>query len=155
MRTGATVRQAEPVDGPAVAAAVSRLLVELGGAPASLPELERAAGQILADENAGLLLLAEDEAGEVVGFLGCSWQQAVRTAGRYGLIQELWVSPERRGRSVGASLLTALAGSASEGGILRIEVGLPGERYQQRAETEAFYVANGYTAVGTRMRRLL
>jgi GNAT superfamily N-acetyltransferase len=155
VKAGLTVRRAESIDVPAVAAAVARLLTELGATPAPPRELERAAQQIVADERSGLLLLAEDEAGEVVGFLGCSWQRAVRTAGCYGLIQELWVSPECRGRAVGASLLAALARAAGDRGLRRIEVGLPGERYQQREATEAFYAANGFATIGTRMRSLL
>jgi GNAT superfamily N-acetyltransferase len=98
---------------------------------------------------------ADGARGDIVGLLGVSWQTAVRIPGRYGLIQELWVHPSWRGREIGAELLDALRDVAREGGIARIEVGLPSERFPQLEATEAFYRANGFEPVGMRMKLLL
>lgn len=152
--TSLRIRRATLEDVAAVAGAVGDLLVELGGKPAAPRELEDAARALVRDEDAGALLVADAD-GELVGVLGASWQHAMRIPGRYGLIQELWVHPLWRARTIGGDLVVALFELAREEGIERLEVGLPGERFPQLAATEAFYLNNGFTAIGTRMRRLL
>ncbi|HEX4838127.1 MAG TPA: GNAT family N-acetyltransferase [Solirubrobacteraceae bacterium] len=156
MNTTATwrVRAGARGDVAAVAAAVRELLVELGGTPASAQGLEEAARALVEDGDAGALLVADAD-GELVGVLGVSWQLAMRIPGRYGLIQELWVHPSWRGRTIGGDLLVALFELARERGVARIEVGLPSERFARLAATEAFYANNGFATIGTRMRRLL
>ncbi|HUB37193.1 MAG TPA: GNAT family N-acetyltransferase, partial [Solirubrobacteraceae bacterium] len=72
---------------------------------------------------------------------------------RYGLIQDLWVDPGWRDRQVGRDLLAALVELAREREIGRLEVGLPPERFAGLKATEGFYLANGFTVLGTRMRR--
>lgn len=149
------VRRATEQDVGEVGIAVEELLLELGGKPAYPAALREAARELIADESLGVLLLAQSEEGDIVGFLGVSWQTAVRIPGRYGLIQELWVHPACRSRQVGAQLLQALADLARESGASRIEVGLPGEHFAQAQATEAFYRANGFQEIGLRMKLLL
>lgn len=149
-----SVRRATRADVPALAVAVCSLLVELGGRPSPQPALQRAAHRLL-EEEASVALLVADADGAVVGLLGASWQSALRIPGRYGLIQELWVHADWRGRTVGGALVSALCEIARERGVERLEVGLPGERFAKVASTEAFYADNGFTPIGTRMRRLL
>ncbi|HXB64855.1 MAG TPA: GNAT family N-acetyltransferase [Solirubrobacteraceae bacterium] len=91
--------------------------------------------------------------GSLVGVLAMSWQSAIHIPGRYALIQDLWVRPRWRGSGVGAGLLAALFALARARGAARVEVGLPRESFAGIAATEAFYVANGFTALGPRMRR--
>jgi GNAT superfamily N-acetyltransferase len=148
------VRRAGPQDVAGIAAAVRELLFELGGKPAPAQALQAAARALVEDESAGALFVA-DCAGKVVGFLGVSWQQAVRIPGRYGLIQELWVHPGWRSQAIGAELLRALADTARADGIVRVEVGLPSERFPSVEATKAFYEANGFSAIGLRMRLLV
>jgi len=148
------IRRARPADAPPIAVAVCSLLLELGASPAPQPSLQRAARALIKDETAGALLVADADAA-VVGLLGVSWQSALRIPGRYGLIQELWVHPDWRSRTVGGALVSALCRLARERGVARVEVGLPGERFTRLTATEAFYTANGFATIGTRMRRLL
>jgi branched-chain amino acid aminotransferase len=152
--TAFRVRPATHADAPALAVAVCSLLVELGADPSPQPTLQQAARALLQDEKASAVLVADAE-GAIVGFLGASWQSALRIPGRYGLIQELWVHPDWRSRMVGRALLSALCEQARERGVARIEVGLPGARFAGVAATETFYETNGFAAIGTRMRRLL
>lgn len=149
-----TVRHATAGDAPGIAAAVRELLFELGGKPASAEQLRDAARALVEDQDAGALFVAEAD-GKIVGFLGVSWQQAVRIPGSYGLIQELWVNPSWRSQAIGADLLEALNALARERGIGRIEVGLPGDRFPGVEATRAFYEANGFQPVGLRMRLLV
>jgi GNAT superfamily N-acetyltransferase len=148
------IREATHGDVPAIVAGVSELLVELGGEPAAADALEATARALIDDGSLGVLLVAQD-ADRIVGVLGVSWQIAIRIPGRYGLIQELWVHPSWRGRTIGGDLLVALFELAHRQRVSRLEVGLPSERFPQLGATEAFYSSNGFTTIGTRMRRLL
>jgi GNAT superfamily N-acetyltransferase len=148
------IRKAFHPDAPEIAACVAELLIELGGAPTAPSLLAKAALALIDDREAGAVLLADHDR-HIVGLLGVSWLQAIRTQGRYGLIQELWVHPAWRSQTIGADLLAALFEFAREREITRLEVGLPGERFPNLAATEAFYTNNGFQMIGTRMRRSL
>ncbi len=148
------VRAAGDEDLPAVVAAVSALLLEIGGTPPTAGAMSAAARSLLADGELGVLLVAEAGA-ELVGVLGSSWQTAIHVPGRYALIQDLWVHPAWRSRAIGADLLAALVDLAAGRQIMRIEVGLPQPSFATLGATEAFYANNGFTALGPRMRRLL
>jgi GNAT superfamily N-acetyltransferase len=146
------VRAAAGDEVPAIAAAVGELLAELGATPPSARAMEAAARVLIHDRHTGAVLVAESE-GALIGVLGASWQNAIHVPGRYGLIQDLWVQPSWRGSGVGAGLLAALFELAHERKLARVEVGLPREHFADLAATEAFYVANGFTVLGARMRR--
>jgi len=148
------VRPAGHSDVEAVAVAVRELLLELGGAPPELQAMQAATRTLIGSPEAGAVLVAQ--AGEgVVGVLGASWQMAIHVPGPYALIQDLWVERAWRGRAVGAGLLEALFELARAEELARVEVGLPRESFARFAATEAFYLGNGFTANGPRLRRLL
>jgi GNAT superfamily N-acetyltransferase len=149
-----SIREATHADVPTIAIALRELLIELGAAATLPAALEAPAHALIDDGSLGVLLVAE-EAGQIVGVLGVSWQIAIRIPGRYGLIQELWVHPSWRSRTIGGDLLTALFELAGRQQVTRLEVGLPSESFAHLAATEAFYVNNGFTTIGARMRRLL
>lgn len=148
------IREAAHADVPAIVVGVNQLLEELGGKPGATDALEQAAHALIDDAGAGVLLVAEN-LNDIVGVLGVSWQVAIRIPGRYGLIQELWVHPAFRGMTIGGDMVVALLDIARREGIARLEVGLPGERFPHLGATEAFYLNNGFSAIGVRMRRLL
>jgi GNAT superfamily N-acetyltransferase len=148
------IREAAHADVPAIAIALRELLIELGAPPTLPAALEAPAHALIDDGSLGLLLVAEQQ-GQIVGVLGVSWQIAIRIPGRYGLIQELWVHPSWRGRTIGGDLLVALFELARRQQVMRLEVGLPSASFAHLAATEAFYVSCGFTTIGTRMRMLL
>jgi GNAT superfamily N-acetyltransferase len=150
----ARVRAASSDDARAVAAAIEALLIELGGERPATAELEGAARELAEGRAAGALLVAEAD-GEIVGVLAASWQHAIHVPGRYGTIQDLWVDPGWRSRAVGRDLIEALATLAGELGIERLEVGLPQPSFAAIEATERFYLGNGFSHLGPRMRRLL
>ncbi len=149
-----SVRAATVDDAPAVASAVEELLVELGGERPSTAALEDGARTLVEDQDAGILLVAEDD-GSIVGILAASWQYAIHVPGRYGTIQDLWVHPEWRSRALGRELVLALVKRAADAGVPRLEVGLPQKGFAQLDATERFYRENEFTPLGPRMRRLL
>ena len=148
------VRAAAAEDVTGIAAAVRELLLELGGTPPAADLMQATARALLDDGEAGALLVARAP-GALVGVLAASWQTAIHVGGDYALIQDLWVDPAWRGRTVGATLLQALVACARERGIGRIEVGLPHSRFAALGATEAFYRENGFEQLGPRMRRAL
>ncbi|HEY2283955.1 MAG TPA: GNAT family N-acetyltransferase [Solirubrobacteraceae bacterium] len=176
--TGTRVRAATHADLPAIVAAVGELLTELGSRPPSTPQMLQTAQGLLEDPRLGALLVAEAEsesesdageegavAGEeeqavvgeeqaVVGVLSASYQLALHVPGRYALIQDLWVHPAWRSRSVGRELLGALVELARSQGMARAEVGLPRDGFAGIRATEAFYLHNGFEHLGARMRRI-
>ncbi len=149
-----SVRAATADDAPAVASAVEALLIELGGERPPTAALEEGVRTLVADEDAGALLVAEDE-GTIVGILAASWQYAIHVPGRYGTIQDLWVHPDWRGRALGRELVLALVRRAADVGVPRLEVGLPQESFAGLDATERFYRENDFAPLGPRMRRLL
>lgn len=142
----------EDLDG--IVAGVRDLLVELGGDPPAAAAMRTATRSLLEEPGAGAILVADAD-GEIVGVLSASWQTAIHIPGHYGLIQDLWVRPSWRAKKIGRDLLTALFELASEQGVARVEVGLPRETFAALRATEAFYLANGFTLLGPRMRRAL
>ncbi len=148
------VRPAALEDVPAAAHAVGELLDELGGRRPSAAELEEEARALVAEPGVGALLIAE-AGGDLVGALAASYGRAMHVPGRYLVIQDLWVHPDWRSRTIGADLLAAVDEVAREQGLARIEVGLPQESFAGIRATEAFYLGNGFASLGIRMRRLL
>jgi GNAT superfamily N-acetyltransferase len=147
------VRAAALDDVAAVAAGVEELLVELGGERPPRAELEAVTRELVEDPRTGALFVAEAD-GEIVGVLAASWQLAVHVPGRYGTVQDLWVSPAWRSRSIGHDLLEALFALAREQGVRRVEVGLPQDSFAAIEATGSFYLANGFKPLGPRMRWL-
>jgi GNAT superfamily N-acetyltransferase len=148
------VRPAGRVDIEAVVAAVRELLIELGGTRPDVLGMRAAARTLIESPDAGAVLVAEAGDG-LVGVLAASWQVAIHAPGAYALIQDLWVRPDWRQRSVGAGLLDALFELARAQSFERVEVGLPRESFARFAATEAFYLRNGFASNGPRMRRSL
>jgi len=151
---GATrVREATGGDVAGAADGIERLLVELGGERPPREKLEAATRELVDDPRLGALFVAEAE-GAIVGVLAASWQHAAHVPGRYGTVQDLWVDPDWRSRSVGHDLLEALFALAREEGIARVEVGLPQDSFAAIDATRSFYLANGFKPLGPRMRWL-
>jgi GNAT superfamily N-acetyltransferase len=148
------VRVAGAGDVAAAAAGIGALLDELGGEGPPAAELEAATRKLVEEPTLGALLVAEAE-GEIVGVLAASWQHAIHVPGRYGVVQDLWVSSEWRSRAIGRKLIEALAAHARELGIARLEVGLPQDSFGAIEATRSFYLANDFAPLGPRMRRLL
>lgn len=160
----AKVRPAGAEDLSAFAAAVGELLTELGSTLPPESEMLAAATALHKDPSSGALLVAEAEdrsegqgagaGGSIVGVLAASFQVALHVPGRYAVVQDLWVAPAWRSRSVGHELVDALCLLAAEEGMSRVEVGLPRESFHNIDATESFYLRNGFTHLGPRMRRV-
>lgn len=85
---------------------------------------------------------ANERESEIVGFVMFSIEQrlyAVSTT--RGIVQNLYVVPERRGEGIGSELLTAAESELAESGAERISL----EALVGNDEARRFYEAHGYT----------
>ena len=141
---------ADAPDAPVVASLVSALIEELGGATLSEDEARAAADHLVDDTDAGFAVIAWDGT-EPVGICTVSFQHAIRTLGRYGIIQEMYVVPAWRSHHVGSQLVDCALSEAARHGCATAELGTPlhGERQV------AFYQRQGFASVGQRLRKKL
>jgi GNAT superfamily N-acetyltransferase len=84
----------------------------------ALVELSRA---LLADpRREGLQLLARDDAGRAVGFATLYWTWQTLSAGRVGVMNDLYVAAEARGTGVAGALITACLERCREHGATEL-----------------------------------
>jgi GNAT superfamily N-acetyltransferase len=76
---------------------------------------------IEAPDSDGLLLLAEDDAGAVVGFAACGWKWSSLRAARVVVLEDLFVTPGSRGGGHGRDLIAACAERARRSGAAAME----------------------------------
>ncbi len=149
-----SVEAARPDEAVSVAAAVTELLRELrSDATLTVPGIERAATELLAGGRGGVLVGHTVGNDQPIGILGYSFQEALRLAGTYCAIQELWVASAYRSRGVGTQLVQALQDECARRGIHRIEVCLPQPGSADFGRTRNFYDQRGFRPLGPRLVR--
>lgn len=126
---------------------VRKLLIELGGTPAPAQEMTPVFERLVDDGPSGFVVLAEDD-GRFVSVCTVSYLDALRTVGRYAIIQEMYVDPSVRSSGVGMDVLRFALDHAVSRGCAIVELGTPfnGDRQIQ------FYQRAGFTKVGARLR---
>ncbi len=142
-----TVRLATSADRDAAIDLARKLLVELGGTPAPAKAMAPVFESFADDGPAGFVVLGENE-GRSVAVCTVSFVDALRTAGRYAIIQEMYVDPGVRSSGVGMEVLRFALDHAISRGCAMVELGTPfhGDRQIQ------FYQRAGFTNVGARLR---
>ena len=141
------VRLAEADDRDEVIRLVRGLLLELGGSPAPPEALSGVFDELVSGSGAGFVVLAEED-GVAVAACTASFVTALRTVGRYVILQEMFVEPEWRSSGVGKAVIEFATRHAVACGCEVVELGTPrgGERQI------AFYEREGFANVGARMR---
>jgi GNAT superfamily N-acetyltransferase len=71
-------------------------------------------------EREGLQLIARDESGEAHGFATIFWTWSTTSGGRIGVMNDLFVAAEARGRGLADSLIAACAERCRARGALRL-----------------------------------
>ena len=142
-----TIRLAVARDRDAAIDLVRRLLTELGGTPAPAEAMAPVYERFADDGPSGFVALAEDD-GRLVAVCTVSFVDALRSVGRYAIIQEMFVDPSVRSSGVGMEVLRFSLDHAVSRGCAMVELGTPyhGERQIQ------FYQRAGFTEVGARLR---
>jgi GNAT superfamily N-acetyltransferase len=77
--------------------------------------------RFLAPSEDGRLLAARDEGGEILGYACLYWHFSSLAATETVLMNDLFVTPEARGRGVGRALIEASAAVARERGAAWLE----------------------------------
>ena len=141
------VRLATIQDRDAAVDLVRCLLTELGGTPAPAEAMAPVYERFADDGPSGFVVLAEDEE-RFTAVCTVSFVEALRSAGRYAIIQEMYVDPSMRSAGVGMEVLQFALDHAVTRGCAMVELGTPyhGERQIQ------FYQRAGFTNVGARLR---
>jgi ribosomal protein S18 acetylase RimI-like enzyme len=144
------IRTAEPGEESKVVELINELIVELGGAPLPVNEATITARSFIDGDRDGMVIVATNQ-DALVGVCTLTYQPSIRTLGKYGIIQEMYVSPEFRSSKLGARLIDKAKDIASDAGCTMVELSTPpnGER------AESFYRNIGFTQVGVRMRHKL
>lgn len=142
-----TVRLAAPADSAEVVRLVSALLVELGGSALEPARAREVYAELVASHDLGFVALAESE-GTVTAVCTVSWAHALRSQGRYAIVQEMYVAPELRSSGVGRRVLELALAVARERGCPFVELGTPAAGARQIA----FYRGSGFVPVGERLR---
>lgn len=142
-----TARLATSDDLDDVIRLVSGLLIELGGTPPAPAAMTPAFERLVSGGDDGFIALGEVE-DEAVAVCTASFVLSLRTAGRYAVLQEMFVEPWARSSGVGRALLQFTLEHSAQRGCRIVELGTP--RVGERAI--AFYERNGFEAVGARLR---
>ena len=170
-----TVRLATPADRNAALHLVSALLTELGGNPPPADTMAPVFDALITDANAGFIILGENDcpnngdnpatgnspdasdnpatsdsapAANPVAICTVSFLTALRTQGRYAIIQEMYVAPNARSAGIGMAVLQFALAHAAAHGCHTVELGTPYNGQRQIA----FYRRAGFTEVGARLR---
>ena len=141
------IKIAAEADRDVVVELVGRLLTELGGTPPPADVMSPVFGRFADGTEAGFVVLGESE-GRAIAVCTVSFLQAMRTRGRYAIIQEMFVEPEWRSTGIGMEVLRFALDHAVANGCHTVELGTPyhGERQIQ------FYRRAGFAEVGARLR---
>ena len=133
---------------------ISLLFDELFGASAVPSQEQFVAVQHQLVETAGVHWAYKVQDGNrTVAFFTLAQSFSVFAKGKYGMINELWVSPESRGQGVGQQVLDAIKQLAKGHGWLRLDVSAPSP--EKWARIVEFYVQNGFEFTGKKLKYLL
>ncbi len=142
-----TIRLATSGDRDVAIGLARQLLTELGGTPAPAEAMAPVFESFADDGPGGFVVLGEAE-GQPVAVCTVSFVDALRSVGRYAIIQEMYVDPSVRSTGIGMEVLRFALDHAISRGCAMVELGTPfhGERQIQ------FYQRAGFTEVGARLR---
>jgi len=126
---------------------VSKLLVELGGSSLQMAKATPVFHDLITREDAGFVVLGKTDHA-VSAVCTMSFLQALRSHGRYAIIQEMYVAPKERSTGIGTSVLRFALDHALAVGCCFVELGTPTECHRQIQ----FYERSGFVSVGARLR---
>ena len=141
------VRLAIPSDRDEVLRLVNGLLAELGGSPRPADAASPVFDDLVGGGDAGFIVIAEED-GTAKAVCTASFTQALRTVGRYAILQEMYVEPEYRSSGAGRAVIDFALAHAVASGCQVVELGTPRDSDRQIE----FYERAGFVNVGARLR---
>jgi GNAT superfamily N-acetyltransferase len=148
----AFIRRADVGDAAYVGRFADALLVRLTGSPSRYDERLTTTNRLLTlqDRVFGFLAFEQEEP---IGVIMISESASIYAGGMFGVITELYVSPDRRSHGVAKILIAATASLGRERFWGRIEVGVPHQPTWVRSLK--FYLRAGFVEIGPRLQLLL
>lgn len=140
-------RIADESDTDAVATLLAALFEEVEHTP-DADEIAGIFAEIDADDHHSTLL-ALDKDDDVVGIMTVVECLSISAGGKYGVINELYVTPEYRSEGVGKMLLDEVKELAESRGWKRLELTTPGDEF---SKTLHFYEREGFYKIGPRYK---
>ncbi len=141
------VKIATRADRDAVLDPVGNLLTEMGGTPPPVEVIGPVFDRFAVEPDEGFVVLGESD-GRAIAVCTVSLLEAMRTRGRYAIVQEMVVEPEWRSTGVGMEVLKFALDYTTANGCQTVELGTP---YRGERQTE-FYQRAGFSEVGARLR---
>lgn len=145
------IRKAAKDDAAVTAGMVRALLDELCGEPVQWDtdaKQELCRDMVAAGDY--IVFHAVNGDGDVVGMMTLAETESLYAGGKIGLVQELYVVPSMRCQALGKTLIEKAIDYARERQWYRLEVGAPA--YPQWARTKEFYLREGFTEIGPRLK---
>lgn len=142
-------------EAPVVFNWVMRLLVELGEEGEELGSLaeEKVLKAWRQEGDHFQVFCARNDAGKITGVLTLTETFAIYANGKYGIINEMYTTPEARSAGVGAKLVDAAKEYGRQKGWTRIDVTAPeSERWKR---TRRFYEQQGFVFTGPKLKFIL
>ena len=127
-----------------------KLMSELGYPGLSLPRFTKAYQEVL-EHPTMFLLVAENQAGEIIGLASMTRRPQLRLTANLVTIDELVVADHARGKGVGKKLLEGAEAMARKLGARRLELETNRARESYRRR---FYVKNGFTEADSAVMRI-
>ncbi|MCQ6557254.1 GNAT family N-acetyltransferase [Paenibacillus mendelii] len=148
------IRKANIKDSVIVSNMINKLDSELSGISYTENEdLVKISGELLHESVNYIVFLAYEGTDNYVGLISVTESNAVYAGGRFGIIHELYVTPERRSANIGGQLFNVVKALGKEKEWKRIEVGAPNSIKWGR--TIDFYRRMGFEEIGPRMKFVL
>ena len=141
------VRLATQADRDEAVRLVRSLLIELGGNPAPAEALHEVFEELVSGGDAGFVVIGEED-GVAKAVCTASFVTALRTVGRYVILQEMFVEPDSRSSGMGRAVIDFALEHAVVNGCQVVELGTP-RSGQRQIE---FYERAGFSNVGARLR---
>jgi GNAT superfamily N-acetyltransferase len=144
------IEEATPADIPALCELLEALFAQEAEFRPDPEAQARGLTAIIGHPEVGLILVARQD-GQVAGMVSLLFTVSTALGGRVALLEDMVVSPRRRGTGLGARLLEAAIGQARQQGCQRIT--LLTDRANEAAQR--FYARQGFVASPMQPLRLL
>jgi ribosomal protein S18 acetylase RimI-like enzyme len=142
-------RLAERADVNEVLRLVSELLLELGGKALDPATATGVYDALISQPELGFVVLGEEK-GSARAVCTVSFVHALRSSGRYAIVQEMYVEPQLRSSGIGRQVLEQPSRSpAARLPFIELETPYDGTRQIQ------FYLRSGFVSIGERLRLTL
>lgn len=129
---------------------LKELYLELGEEESSIVYLKNELIEEMLDSLQTEIYLVFNHNNEAIGIATFTQCQSIYAGGKYGLIDEMYIKPGYRSKSIGSLIIDTIKAIGKEKGWKRIDVTAPVEERWKR--TVDFYEKCGFTFTGPKLK---